>query len=161
MAIENQDTFTFGIITACIGVALIFFPVYEYAPRVVGLLRYFGVILTINAGILMLMSGVWDSEDIFRAGFGVGMGAIGLLIGSEIGNVVDIVMTMARVPMNTLFLLILFSDDPYSQFLVILTTPATIRDLNFSMVRAIVTFVLAGVVLVLEIIALQKAKKGI
>jgi hypothetical protein len=161
MAIENKDVFTFGIIILCIGIALMFFPAYEYAPRVVFILRYFGVILAINAGILILLGGVWDSDTIFKVGFGLGMGAVGLVIGANIGNIVDIVMTGARLPFNTLLWIVVFEGDAFFQIMFLISTIGTGQDLGAAMVRAIVTFVLIGVILVLDILAFTKAKQGI
>jgi len=86
MAIENRDVFVFGIIITVIGFVLTSFPVHVYAPRLVDILRIIGVVLTINGGIMVFLSGIWDSEDLFKAGFGLGLGAVGLLIGAEIGN---------------------------------------------------------------------------
>ncbi len=161
MAIENRDVFTLGIIILIIGFVLTGFPVYEDAPRLVDILRILGVLIVINSGIFIFISGIWDSEDLFKVGFGVGMGAIGLLFGSEIGNTIFILNTISILPMRTLIWLLLFEGDSFMQFLVIISMPASIRELNITLVRAIVTFILAGVIVVLEIIALQKTKAKI
>ncbi|MFX1450471.1 MAG: hypothetical protein ACFFCM_06500 [Promethearchaeota archaeon] len=55
----------------------------------------------INAGVLIVLGGYWESEDLTGSGFGIGLGGCGLFIGptiySLIMNIDDIDFFMGNI----------------------------------------------------------------
>ncbi|MFX0137160.1 MAG: hypothetical protein ACFFDN_26205 [Candidatus Hodarchaeota archaeon] len=97
--IENKNVFIYGIVILTLAVVALFIPntietyyfyrassrpyffSYFYFFNPLDRLLYFASLLLINAGALLVMGGIWESENLTGTGFGIGLGGCSLFIG--------------------------------------------------------------------------------
>ena len=111
---ENTGAFVCGLLALILAIVDIFIPTYNLSILVS--LLMLGIVIAINAGILLLLGGIWSSKNLGGAGFGTGMGGWGLIIGISIYGIMWNQQRLAMAAVQdavALIISIIFMDPFY------------------------------------------------
>ena len=92
---ENKSTFVLGLLVLIFAVASIFVP--NNNQVIARILMIVSIIINVNAGILLLMSGIWSSKNLGGSGFGIGMAAWCTLLICSIYGIIWNQSELARI----------------------------------------------------------------